>query len=293
MLGVDAGKPDANTLVVHAVLDPGAQHQIVVVQKTTGSVREQIQVSGAFVTIATPDGHTLTAVERHDSAAVTGGVPFPAVTTVYDVDVGAAGLISGGTYLLKVMAPDGRTVTGKRPSQMRFRRQPLFRHKVSIVRATPFHSIGPACLVRGIIKSSLARAQGHSACLPPTRPVALPGTAQALNAVDWCGDVREGHVPPTIVCQAFVRGLTHQLVVAAVDQNYFDYYRRESDIFTGAGFGNASRWWNWGVWVGCYACEADYRREVVYSGVHISSEQSLSRRCFLNYHQLVARQQLP
>ena len=111
--------PDANTLVVHAVLDPGVQHQIIVVQTTTGAVDAQRQVTGAVVTIATPDGRTLTAVERRDTAAVTGNgtpesfVPFPAVTTIYDLDVGGAGLIPGGTYQLRVVAPDGRTVTGR------------------------------------------------------------------------------------------------------------------------------------------------------------------------------------
>src|SRR6185295_17899075 len=69
-------------------------------------------VSGAVVTITTPDGRTLTAVERHDTAAVSGAVPFPAVTTIYDIDA-SGGLIPGGTYQLRVVAPDGRTVTGR------------------------------------------------------------------------------------------------------------------------------------------------------------------------------------
>src|SRR6185312_5961761 len=80
--------PDANTLVVHAVLDPSVRHQIIVVQTTTGAVAVQRQVTGAVVTIATPDGRTLTAVERRDTAAVGGFGPFPRVTTIYDVDAG-------------------------------------------------------------------------------------------------------------------------------------------------------------------------------------------------------------
>jgi hypothetical protein len=52
-------------------------------------------------------------VERRDTAAVTGFVRFPTVTTIYDLDVSAAGLIPGGTYQLRVVAPDGRTVTGR------------------------------------------------------------------------------------------------------------------------------------------------------------------------------------
>jgi hypothetical protein len=34
---------------------------------------------------------------------------------------------------------------------------------------------------------------------------------------------------------AFVRGLTHQLAVIAVDENYFDYYRGTSDFSTATG----------------------------------------------------------
>jgi hypothetical protein len=65
--------------------------------------------------------------------------------------------------------------------------------------------------------------------------VALPGTAQDVEAVDWCADVREGYVPRGVVCQAFVRGLTHQLAVIAVDENYFDYYGRTSDLLAARG----------------------------------------------------------
>ena len=107
-----AVSPDANTIIVHAVLDPGVQHQLIIVQTTTGAVQAQRELPRAVVTIATPDGRTLTAVERHDTAAVNRVVVFPKVNTIYDVDVGEAGLIPGGTYQLRVVAPDGRTVTG-------------------------------------------------------------------------------------------------------------------------------------------------------------------------------------
>ena len=34
---------------------------------------------------------------------------------------------------------------------------------------------------------------------------------------------------------AFYPGFTHQIVVSAVDVNYYDYYRHSSDLFTGSG----------------------------------------------------------
>lgn len=49
--------------------------------------------------------------------------------------------------------------------------------------------------------------------------VVLPGTVKGLEA-GWF---------------TFKRGLTHQLAVIAVDQNYFDYYHRTSDGLTATG----------------------------------------------------------
>ena len=207
--------PDVNMLVVHAVLDPGVLHQIIVVQSTTGDVAAQRQVTGAVVTIATPDGRTLTAVERRDTAAVTGFVPFPRVTTIYDVDVGGAGLIPGGTYQLRVVAPDGRTVTGR----------------TTIPNAAPSTTIAPTLtidLVRDTVSLQwprVAGARGYQVMLRSTEgtyslfadtSVVLPGTLKGLQF-------------------RFKRGLTHQLAVIAVDENYFDYYHRTSDFSTATG----------------------------------------------------------
>ena len=210
--------PNANTLVVHAVLDPAVQHQIIVVQTTTGAVEAQRQVTGAVVTITAPDGRTLTAVERRDTAAVTACCSFPAVTTIYDVDVGSAGLIPGGTYQLRVVAPDGRTVTGR----------------TTIPTAVPSTAPAPTLTIdraRDTVSLQwprVAGARSYQVFIRSTRreysifadtSVALPGTAQDIDG------------EPV----AFVSGLTHQLAVIAVDENYFEYYRRTSDLFTGAG----------------------------------------------------------
>jgi hypothetical protein len=211
-------RPSANTLVVHAVLDPGVRHQLIVVQTTTGAVAAQRQVTGAVVTIATPDGRTLTAVERRDTAAVTACCAFPAVTTIYDVDVGSAGLIPGGTYHLRVVEPNGRTVTGR----------------TTIPNAVPATAPAPMLTIdrmRDTVSLQWPRVPGARSYQVFVRStadsynvfadtsVALPGTAEDID----------GH--PV----AFVSGLTHQLAVIAVDENYFDYYRRTADVFTGTG----------------------------------------------------------
>lgn len=233
-----AVSPDANTLVVHAVLDPAVQHQIIVVQKTTGLVDEQLQVTGAMVTIATPDGRTLTAVERRDTVAVTGFVPFPTVTTIYDIDAGSTGLIPGGTYRLRVVAPDGRTVTG----------QTTIPTAVSPAAAAPSQTIDRARDTVSLQWPRVAGARGYQVFVRANfnplyfstfsvfadTSVALPGTIQgAYGNVSFCGNVSK--FPTRIVCPfAFTRGFTHQLAVIAVDENYFDYYYHSASDITNA-----------------------------------------------------------
>ena len=216
--------PDANTLVVHAVLDPGAQHQFIVVQTTTGALVTQRQLTHAVVTIATPDGRTLTAVERQDSAAVSVprcekcSFPFPKVTTIYDVDVGAAGLVPGGTYQLRVVAPDGRTVTGRTTipnavlSTAPLPTQTIDRDRDTV--SVQWSRVAGARSYQVFIRSTAG-----SYSLFADTSVVLPGTLQVLDNGE----------------DVFERRLSHQLAVIAVDQNYFDYYHRTSDFFTATG----------------------------------------------------------
>jgi hypothetical protein len=215
--------PDANTLVVHAVLDPGVQHQIIVVQTTTGALAAQRQVTGAVVTIATPDGRTLTAVERSDTAAVTaiapGVLPFPRVTTIYDLDVGGAGLIPGRTYQLRVVAPDGRTVTGRT----------TIPGAVLSTTTAPTQTIDRSIDTVSLQWSRVAGARSYQVFILSTAnayslfvadtSVVLPGTLQVLDNGE----------------DVFERRLSHQLTVSAVDENYFDYYHRTSDFLNARG----------------------------------------------------------
>jgi hypothetical protein len=214
--------PDANTVVVHAVLDPGVQHQIVVVQTTTGAAAAQRQVTGAVVTIATPDGHTLTAVERRDSVAVIGLRAMAQVTTVYDVDAGGAGLIPGGTYRLRVVVPDGRTVTGR----------------TTIPNAVPSTTTAPTQTIdrdRDTVSLQWARVAGARSYQVFVRPT--PGNLYSLYSLFTdTSMVLPGNVQSLDTGEdVFERRLTHQLAVIAVDENYFDYYHRTIDDFSTTG----------------------------------------------------------
>jgi hypothetical protein len=221
--------PAANTLVVHAALDPGVQHQLIVVQATTGALPAQRQVTGAVVTITTPDGRTLTAVERNDTAAVTGVIlrggvddpnrPFPRVTTIYDLDVGSAGLIPGGTYLLRVVVPDGRVVTGR----------------TTIPNAVPSTDTAPTRTIdrdRDTVSMQWSRVAGARSYQFFVRSIASSyGLFAADTSLTLPGNVQRLDNGEDV----FERGLTHQLAVVAVDENYFDYYSRTSDFSTATG----------------------------------------------------------
>jgi len=210
--------PDANTLVVHAVLDPGVQHQLIVIQATTGALLAQKQVTGAVVTIATPSGRTLTAVERRDTTAVTGNVPFSRVTTIYDVDAGSTGLIPGGTYRLRVVSPDGRTVTGQTtiPDAVRSTAAPpaqtIDRDRDTVSLAWP--RVAGARSYQVFVHS-----KDDSYSVFADTSVKLPGTVRVQTSGD--------HV--------FDRGVSYTVAVIAVDENYFDYYHRTSNFSTATG----------------------------------------------------------
>jgi hypothetical protein len=208
-----------NELIVHAVLDAGSQHQYVVVQTTAGSVSAQRAVTGAAVTLTTPDGSTLTADEVRDSLIATGPSRMPRITTVYAFDLARAGmsLVAGGTYRLRIVAPDGREVTGE----------------TTMPDALPDTTAG-ATQDMDLLRDTIAL---HWARVPGARTyevfVRSTGSTFALftdTSVALRGNVEDGNGN-----NAFTAGLAHQLIVNAVDANYYDYYRRSSGLFTSGG----------------------------------------------------------
>jgi hypothetical protein len=210
--------PTAKELVVHAVLDATSRDQYVVVQAANGALRDESPVAGAIVTITTPDGRRLTADEVHDSTlfGVTAGMPR--VTTAYRISLDRAGvaLTPGGTYLLRVVVPDGREVTGA----------------TTIPNASP-NSAAPTAMTldrsRDTLRLDWARVNGASAyevfvSSSRTRSAVFTDTSVALLARAQNNDG----------ASVFVAG-ANTVVVSAVDQNYYDYFRHASDPYTGTG----------------------------------------------------------
>jgi hypothetical protein len=211
--------PDANVLIVHAVLDPGVQHQIIVVQRTTGAIPAQQQVTGALVTITKPDGSVFTAVERVDTVSV-GDLDeeLPPVTTIYDVDTGVGGLIPGATYHLRVEVPDGRVVTG----------ETTIPNTAPVATTPPSQTLDRKHDTVSVQWPRVPGARGYHVFVRSSKSqynaftdtsAALPGTLQWFD-FDGNKDV-------------FVSGYSHQVVVLAVDRNYHDYFRGGSEVSTG------------------------------------------------------------
>ena len=197
-----------STIVVHAVLNALQDDQVVAVQRTTAGVPQASPVDSATVTITGPDGIVMTGVEVTDSA----------LARVYRVRLSSfhQQLVPGGRYQLHVHLKTGEDVTGATTI-------PDARPSLPPVAILPFNEATDTLrlnwpAVQGALSYEV-RAQsvaGVYAMFADTNAV-LPGTLRSL----------EGKV-------VFADGLDHTVIVSAVDAAYYQYYRTNSDEFTGA-----------------------------------------------------------
>lgn len=214
--------PNAPTLVVHAVLDGAAAAQFVVVQYTDGLLSHQRAVTGAVVTITAPDGHVFTGTETLDTTVVAASKDVPQVGTVYRVALGQEGttLVPGGTYTLRVATPSGSAaVTGR----------------TTIPFATSSVPEMPGSLAFDRVRDTLALAWSP---IPST--AAYEVSVKAFDGDLYMTFADTALALPGMLLHGtgravFKSGLRHQVVVSAVDVNYYDYFRRGSNTLTGLG----------------------------------------------------------
>jgi hypothetical protein len=195
--------------------------QTIIVQTTTGAEIQQKDVKGAHVTITSPGARTIVAAEVVDTApSPFQGAP-PTIRTRYRAsfrDIG--GVVGGATYTLHIVLPDGREVTGRTtvPSASLGTTVPtlpdLDRDRDTLSLVWP-SARGAAAYEVYIVATYVAFN------LFADTAVAIPGKAENDNGN-----------------YAFWPGLTHRVLVSAVDANYYDYYRRTSDFFSGRGIIN-------------------------------------------------------
>lgn len=226
-------------VVVHAVLDPGTLEQQVLVERslsgTVDIVESQrfdaedpintgggIPIGGAEVTISGPDG-TLTGVEQ----PVEGRPPsYSSGRYLVLFGLGNPGtpLRRGARYQLRVRTPDGGDVTGTtvvpdiNPVGTGTRVDVFNRDKDSVRITWPNVAGARSYLLR--VESPFG---------------AFLQFIDSTN-VTLKGDVRNYFA--SSLQRVFIPGFRQRVSVAAVDSNFFDYYRTRNDPFTGSGIIN-------------------------------------------------------
>lgn len=211
--------PSADDLIVHAVLDAGAADQYVIVQATNGSLAGATGVEGAIVTLELPEGRTLMANEERDSTRLVTMYFEQHVRSVYHFALAKSGvtIAPGRTYALRVVTPNGRSVYG--------------------------HTTVPAAVPVALatVQDSF-RLRGDTLAMEWQRVPAARSYEVSVKAasrgspVTFFADTSArlfGSMTSSDGQQLFLRGSDHQIIVSAVDSNYYDYYRRGTDFFTG------------------------------------------------------------
>src|SRR6476646_10102604 len=208
-------------LVVHAVLDVESDlQQVLVFRARTGTqdtatvdVADDQPVSGARVTVTGPDGTTRSA------GSTTSDTSFSPRPGYYAIVPSRAGVVlqQGATYSLHVQTPSGEEVSGTTTiprTRLGLTIVPpkTFRRLVDTLRLTWPRASG-ARSYEVIIRSPRT---GEYRTFADTS-ITIPGTQLTV-----AGD------------PVFPRGRPVEVPVSAVDMNYYDYYRAQSDPFAGA-----------------------------------------------------------
>lgn len=226
-------------IVVHAVLDPGAIQQEVLVERTlSGSVLINddrrfdaldpintgygVPVTKAQVSISGPDGTLAGSEIQYADPAKTYG----AGRYVFKTDPLKYPIRPGARYTLTVRTTDGSIVTGATvvPNTAPFTQVtgalllPFNRDRDTLT--LNWHAV-PAARMYGLrIESPF----GPFLLFSDTTHLQLAGNLRNVFASD--------------LQRLFIPGFQQTYTVFAVDTNYFDYYRSRNDPFTGTGIIN-------------------------------------------------------
>lgn len=222
------------SVVVHAVLNPNATNQVVLLERTlTGAVNVPdtsfdandpiasgggIPISGAVVEIIDSAGRVVRGVE--DITTTTSGKG----AGVYRVPLIGSNLVIGARYRLHVRTLTGEDVTGSTriPSAATRATGGLSRtfnrdHDAVVVQWNPVDGAS----------SYFIRVES------PFAPFFLFTDSMHFR---MSGDLR--NVFAGDLQRVFIPGFRQDMVIAAVDANFYDYYRTANDPFTGSGIIN-------------------------------------------------------
>jgi hypothetical protein len=222
---------------VHAVLDPGAAVQDVLVEKTlTGSASittnlrfdpldpintgDGIPITGAEVSISGPDGSLVGREIRYTGKPTSYG----AGRYVIQAGVGKTRIRPGARYTLLVRAPDGTVVTGTTivPDVASYDaccQVVVFDRDRDTVRLD-WRAVAGARTYGLRVESPF----GPFLLFSDTTHLMLSGNLRNLFASN--------------LQRLFIPGFQQQYTIFAADSNYYDYYRSRNDPFTGSGIIN-------------------------------------------------------
>ena len=231
------GIPPTESMVsLHGVLSASASSQVVLLERTrNGTVRmfappfdladpivsdEGVAESGAIVTLTTPDGETLTAVEDSRTRDDRKG------EGIYRFALPGSELIAGGNYRLSVQTVGGEVLTAETsvPEGVAVvvAEQATFdRSRDTVVYEWPKSPGARSYFVR------IETPFGPRSFFTDSTRVRLPG---GLRNVDV-----------TVLPHIFIPGFPQAVTVSAVDSNYYDWYRTHNDALSGSGLVNRVR----------------------------------------------------
>jgi hypothetical protein len=220
------------TVVVHAVLNPSAPNQVILLERTlTGSVTIPDTMFDASDPIVSAGGIAISSatVEIVDSAGrVTSGVEDKSVpgnngkgAGVYRVPIPGPSLMLGGRYQLHIHTAQGEDVTA-------FTRLPnpstrssggltqVFNRDHDII-ATRWNAVP-------LTRAYAVRIES------PFGPFFLFTDSLSFQTNGQLRNLFAADLP-----RVFIPGFRQDMIVAAVDSNFYDYYRTNNDPFTGSG----------------------------------------------------------
>jgi len=206
-------------LLIHVVLDAGAAYQELRIERVPNGFNQNVRaVSGAEVTITTPDGLHLLATEYF----------YPRTTTTRGymlTQLGANGiaLVPGGSYTLHVRTPSGEEASGTTtvPLVPEFELPvifPEFRRAQDTLRLQ-WPRVAGAAGYEVDIKNAPFDSQGFFTdyTVFTDTSITIAGNARTIENQD-----------------VFRPGYSAFVSVVAVDTNYYTYYHPTTDPFAGA-----------------------------------------------------------
>jgi hypothetical protein len=249
--GEQAIAPGVERTVVHAVLNPSAIDQLVLVERTlSGRVAVVadslsdaadpivsgggVPVHGARVEVRDAQGATAVATEtqvRDGNRGMRGTGVYRFENLALPAPVAGRPRVGvrvapGSRLQLRVQAPDGQVVTGTStvPGD-------------AATRLFPEATVRPLMRDTGALRLTWAPVPGaRSYLVRVDTPYGAFFVFTDTAAAEFTGQQR--NLFAERLPRVFVAGFTQWLTVAAIDTNYFDYYRSGNSPFTGSGLIN-------------------------------------------------------